>query len=56
MDRVGIKEEAKKRIKGNLWTIWKPFVLFNLIILAIMFVCGFIAGLLKLDENVLCFI
>ena len=52
MDRVSIKEEAKKKIKGNLWTVWKPFVLFNLILFAIMFVCGFIAGLLKLDENV----
>ena len=53
MDRVSIKEEAKKKIKGNLWTIWKPFVLFNLILFAIFFVCGVVIGLLKLDENVL---
>lgn len=52
MDRVAIKEEAKKKIKGNLWTIWKPLVLFELCVFVIFFIIGFLVGLLKLDENV----
>lgn len=52
MDRVAVKEEAKKKIKGNLWTIWKPLVLFELCVFVIFFIIGFLVGLLKLDKNV----
>ena len=31
MDRKAIKEEAKTKIKGNLWTIWKAILLVGLI-------------------------
>ena len=31
MDRKAIKEEAKAKIKGNLWTIWKPILVLGLI-------------------------
>lgn len=31
MDRKAIKEEAKAKIKGNLWTIWKAILLIGLI-------------------------
>ncbi len=31
MDRKAIKEEAKAKIKGNLWTIWKAILLVGLI-------------------------
>ena len=51
MDRVAIKEQAKKMIKDNKWYIWKPLVFVELIIFAILFVIGFILGILKVDEN-----
>ena len=35
MNRVKIKENAKKMIKGNLWHLWKPQVIFALIEFAI---------------------
>lgn len=31
MDRVEIKSLAKEKIKGNLWTIWKPLLLTTII-------------------------
>ncbi len=31
MDRKAIKQEAKTKIKGNLWTIWKAILLVGLI-------------------------
>ena len=31
MDRKAIKAEAKEKIKGNLWTIWKPILVLALI-------------------------
>lgn len=31
MDRKAIKAEARAKIKGNLWTIWKPFLVIGLI-------------------------
>lgn len=39
MDRIKIKEKAKKLIKNNLWNIWKPY----LIIMAISFALSFAA-------------
>ena len=39
MDRKAIKAEAKEKIKGNLWTIWKP-------ILALGLISGVIGGVL----------
>lgn len=35
MNRVKIKENAKKMIKGNLWHLWKPQVIFGLIEFAV---------------------
>ena len=35
MNRVKIKENAKKMIKGNLWHLWKPQIIFGLIEFAI---------------------
>ena len=40
MDRIKIKEEAKKKIKGNLWYLWKPHVYVFLLCFAILFVIG----------------
>ena len=51
MDRVAIKEQAKKMIRDNKWYIWKPLVLVELILFAILFVIGFILGLLNVDGN-----
>lgn len=42
MDRVEIKSLAKEKIKGNLWTIWKPY----LIIIVIMYIAELIASAL----------
>lgn len=42
MDRIKIKEEAKKIIKNNLWNIWKPY----LIILAVSIALSWIAVIL----------
>lgn len=43
MDRVKIKEEAKAKIKGKLWPIWKAFLVVGLISLLVT-VPGIIAG------------
>lgn len=51
MDRVAIKEKAKKMIVGNKWYLWKPLVFVSLIIFGITFVIGFIVGLLNLGET-----
>ena len=40
MDRKAIKAEAKAKIKGNLWTIWKPM----LVVALISGLCGGICG------------
>lgn len=40
MDRIKIKEEAKKKIKNNLWYIWKPMFYLFLIFFAIEIVIG----------------
>lgn len=45
MNRVEIKEKAKKLIKGNLWTLWKPM----LIVFAITFAVAFIGTLIALS-------
>ena len=44
MNRVEIKEKAKKLIKGNLWTLQKPM----LIVFAITFAVAFIVTLIAL--------
>ena len=38
MDRVRLKENAKKKIEGNKWFLWKPLVYFTLILFAVAFV------------------
>lgn len=38
MDRVELKTKAKELIKGNKWFIWKPAVLYSLIIFLITFI------------------
>ena len=52
MDRVSIKQEAKSKIKGNLWTIWKPLVLFELFVFIFAFVIALIVALIKPGETV----
>jgi len=42
MNRIEIKTKAKEMIKGNLWYILKPMVIFALI----CFVCGLVAALI----------
>ena len=49
MDRIAIKENAKKMIKGNLWYIWKPVVYLMLVAFAFGFVFGMIDVLAKTD-------
>ena len=51
MDRVSIKEKAKKMIIGNKWYLWKPLVFFELIVFACAFVVGAILAVLKLPES-----
>ena len=51
MDRVEIKEEAKKIIKTNKWNIWKPFVVLALVSFAISFVVAIIANIAGLDNE-----
>lgn len=51
MDRVAIKEKAKKMIVGNKWYLWKPLVFISLIIFAVTFVFGLFVSLLKLDKS-----
>ena len=48
MDRVEIKEEAKRIVKTNKWNIWKPFLVLagiSFIISIIIAVIGNVAGL-----------
>lgn len=52
MDRVKIKEEAKQRIKGNLWIIWKPSLFISLISFGISFVIGLIFGAADIDQEI----
>ena len=42
MDRVAIKEEAKKIIRGNKWNFWKASIVLGLISFGIGFVIGLI--------------
>lgn len=51
MNRVELKENAKRMIIGKKWYILKPLVLFELIMFAILFVIGFIIGLCGVPEN-----
>lgn len=37
MNRVKIKEQAKKKIAGNLWVLWKPIL--------VIFACSMVLGL-----------
>lgn len=48
MDRKAIKEEAKAKIKGNLWTIWKPLLIVALISGVIG---GVLAGIFGTESN-----
>lgn len=41
MNRVEIKNKAKEMIKGNKWYLWKPFVIYSLVVFCIAFVVGF---------------
>ena len=50
MDRVTIKENAKKMIVGNKWYIWKPMVWFMLAMFCVGFVCGILDVVLKTNE------
>ena len=47
MDRVKLKTKAKELIKDNKWYIWKPTVMFSLVVFAIGFVISFIAFLIS---------
>lgn len=47
MNRVEIKKRAKEFAFNNKWNIWKPFLVY----FVIMFVVGFILGLLGLDSE-----
>ena len=52
MNRVEIKEKAKKMIKGNKWYIWKPIIVIGLciaIIEAIAFGLDYACGLIKVE-------
>ena len=51
MNRVELKEKAKKMIAGNKWYLWKPLVIVELILCAIFFVIAFILGLCGLEEK-----
>ena len=51
MDRVSIKEKAKKMIVGNKWYLWKPVVFFELIAFAIGAVVGIILAMLKASQE-----
>lgn len=50
MNRVELKENAKKMIVGKKWYLLKPIVLFELIMCAILFVIGFILGMAGLKD------
>ena len=49
MDRVEIKEEAKKLIQTNKWNIWKPFLVVALISFVVSFVVALVANIVGLD-------
>ena len=51
MDRVALKEKAKKMIEGNKWFLWKPMVFFNLIVFAIAFFILLPVGIALGAEN-----
>ena len=42
MDRITIKQNAQKMIKGNLWYIWKPLAFFMLILIPLYIIAGII--------------
>ena len=44
MDRAKIKAEAKQKIKGHLWDIWKPYLVYLFISLIISIVIQLIFG------------
>ena len=50
MNRVELKENAKKMIVGKKWYLLKPIVLFELIMFAILFVVGIILGIAGLKD------
>ncbi len=49
MDRASLKKEAKQLIKGNLWTIIKPYLIIVIVIAAIFTILNFTIGID--DEN-----
>jgi uncharacterized membrane protein len=50
MDRKAIKEEAKAKIKGNLWTIWKAILIVGLIT---GLVNGILSAIFPMPQNAL---
>ena len=44
MDRIELKKKAQEMIKGNKWYLWKPMVIFELLVFAITFVVALIAS------------
>ncbi len=53
MNRVELKERAKKMISGNLWYLLKPVILFSIIVLAISFGIGIICGVAGIKGDTL---
>lgn len=51
MNRIEIKNKAKEMIKGNLWYIWKIY----LVVFAVSFLFGFVGGLFE-DIKVISFL
>ena len=51
MNRVEIKEKAKEMIKGKKWYLWKPLVMFMLIMFVVSFVISLILTLFKLSTE-----
>lgn len=47
MDRVALKNKARTLIKGNLWYIWKPLVMFSLCAFGVGFIAGIIGSTLS---------
>jgi uncharacterized membrane protein len=47
MNRIEIKNEAKKRVKDNKWILWKPI----LVIFAISFIVGFAMESAGIEED-----
>lgn len=54
MDRKKIKEEAKNKIKNNLWNIWKPYLVISIItsIITFIFVYFFNIEVNSLESNI----